>query len=460
MAALDSNIVTIALPKISSELSAGFSLLAWVITGYLLALAALTLQTGKMGDVYGRKRIYLAGFIIFGFSSALCGLSQNIYELIAFRVVQGASAAMLFSVSRPILLATFPPNEVSFAFGVNSASYSIGAVIGPVIGGFLVAADWRLIFYVNVPIAALATLIAIRKVPSGTNDVSIRTGLGAINPLNASLLAIVVAAILLWLSFLDLRYGLVGFVLLLPLLISERRSRHPLINRELRANRGFVYAIFAICALGVGFNGIVVAMSFYFQSVISLSSEVSGVLIAPLSLGLAVASVLAGRMYGRMKKPLILAFVGALITGVGLLAVAYLVELGAAASIIAAALLVVGCAVGLYWTPMLTAALKLSRLDLMGAANGTFSMFVTIGGAVSVAVTVAISAFFLPQTLASQVYSGGLTNLTVAQATPFKQGIQDALIALGLVEFVSIPLILLVIKNQKRPTGGERLVVS
>ena len=196
---------------------------------------------------------------------------------------------------------------------MNSASYSVGAVIGPVIGGVLVAIDWRLIFYVNVPIAIMATVIALRKVPGATNSASsIRAGLGSINPINSFLLAVAVAAILLSLSFFSTAYGLVGIVLLIPLIIRERSSADPLINRELRANGGFVYAILAVCALSVGFNGIAFAMSFYYQSVINLSPELAGVLIAPLSVALAVSSIFAGRMYGKMKNPIFLSFLGAL----------------------------------------------------------------------------------------------------------------------------------------------------
>ncbi len=465
IAALDSNIVTIALPKISSDFSAGFSILGWVITGYLLALAALTLQAGKIGDVYGRKKIYLVGFVVFGASSALCGLSQNIAELIVFRIVQGASAALLFAVSRPLLFDTFPSNEVSFAIGMNSASWSVGAVIGPVIGGLLVAVDWRLIFYVNVPVAILATAIAVRKIPGSTNSLSIRAGVSSVNPLSSSLLAVAISAILLSLSFFNPSYAILGIVLLVPLVISERRSRDPLINRELRANRGFVYSILAVCALSVGYSGIAFAMSFYYQSVIGLSPELAGVLIAPVSLALAVSSVVAGRIYGKMKNPVILSFIGVVVAGSGLLILAYSVAVESSLWVVAVALFVVGAGVGLYWTPILTATLRFTRLELTGAANGTFSMFVTIGGAISVAVTVAISAFFLPSSLATQVYSGGLVNLSNAQALLFKEGIQDAILMLALVEFVSVPIIFMVMRQQKRlsavtPAKNEQAAVA
>ena len=126
MSALDANVVTIALPYISKDLSAGYSLLGWVLAGYVLAAAALVLQSGKMGDNYGKRSVYLIGFAIFGVSSALCGLSQSVYQLIAFRVVQGIGASIMIATGVPILFASFPPKERGTAVGINSVAWAWG----------------------------------------------------------------------------------------------------------------------------------------------------------------------------------------------------------------------------------------------------------------------------------------------------------------------------------------------
>jgi MFS family permease len=129
MSALDSNIVTIALPNISKDLSAGYSLLGWVLAGYVLAVAALVLQSGKLGDNYGKKRIYLLGFAAFGIASALCGLSANVYQLIAFRIIQGGGASVMLATGIPLIFASFPPAERGSAVGINSVAWAVG--IGP-----------------------------------------------------------------------------------------------------------------------------------------------------------------------------------------------------------------------------------------------------------------------------------------------------------------------------------------
>jgi EmrB/QacA subfamily drug resistance transporter len=453
MASLDSNIVTIALPKISLDLSAGFAYLAWVVTGYLVALVALVIFFGKMADVYGRKRIYITGFVLFGASSALCGLSQNITELIAFRIIQGGSAALFYAVSRPILLDAFPANEISFAFGVNTATSSIGAVLGPVVGGLLVGIDWRLIFYVNVPIAIVASALAIRNIPPGLKRISLRSALKSFNPLNTGLFVLVISLVMVWLTFYSPIVGVIGLVSLLLLIVSERRSSNPMVNRELRANRGFVYALLAIIMLSIGYGGISFAMSFYFQSVVNLKAALSGILLAPISLTVGIGSVGAGRIYDRSRNPLLLSIVGALICGVAMVILGLDVGFEAQSWIIESTLAVTGFAVGIYWVPLITAAMRFARTEIIGTASATITMFAQMTSAISITLTVAISAFFLPHSLATQVYSGGLVNLSSVDANLFKRGIEYSLIVLGAFNLASIPLILEALKEHRTVHG-------
>jgi MFS family permease len=449
MASFDGNIVTIALPKISSDFSSGFSYLAWVVTGYLLALVALVIIFGKMADVFGRKKLFILGFALFAATSTLCGLSQNVVELVVFRILQGSAAALFFAVSRPILLDNFPANEISFAFGVNTATASVGAVIGPVIGGLLVGVDWRLIFYVNVPIAAIASAVAMREIPRGLSEPASRNSLSrSINPLSSFLFVVTVSLTLTWLTFFSPVVGIICGVSLLLLVVSERRSKNPLVSRDLTGNRGFVYSLAAIVLLSIGYRGIPFAMSFYFQSIVDLTPALTGVLIAPMSLTIAVGSVAAGRIYGRMKSPNVLSIVGAVMTGVGLLLLAVILWLEASIWVVTIVLSVVGLAVGLYWIPLLTTTLRFPRQEIIGATSGTFSTFANLASAISIAITVGIAAAFLPDSLASQAYSGGLIDLTLGQALLFKEGIAYALIVLGAFNLVSVPLILVVMKEQ------------
>ncbi|MDA4121787.1 MAG: MFS transporter [Thaumarchaeota archaeon] len=460
MASLDGNIVTVALPKISVDLSAGFSYLAWIVTGYLIALVALVILFGKMADVYGRKKIYILGFILFGATSALCGLSQNASELVVFRFLQGGSAALFFAVSRPILLENFPAKEISFAFGVNTATSSIGAVMGPLVGGLLVAIDWRLIFFVNVPIAIVASALALREVPRGVRKPGSESALKTFNPLSSVLFIIGISLIMAWLTFYDPIVGLLGIAVLVPFIVSEMKSKHPLVNRELVRNKGFVYSLLSVELLTIGYSGIIVAMTFYFQSVENYSPAYSGLLIVPISLTIGIGSVTAGRIYGRIRNPNRLAVIGALLCGGALFAVA--IGIGAETSlwVLEPTLALIGLATGLYWIPLLTTAMKFPSPDIVGTTSGTFSMFVNMASALSITIAVALSAYFLPHSLATQVYSGGLVNLPLAEAKLFRMGIESAILVMGAFNIASVPLIYTVMKEQRRSKAQTDIIVS
>lgn len=311
MSALDSNIVTIALPNIAKDLSAQYSLLGWVLAGYVLAVAALVLQAGKFGDNFGKKRIYIIGFAVFGISSALCGLSQNIDELIVFRFIQGIGASAMLATGIPLIFASFPASERGMAVGVNSIAWAVGAVLGPLIGGVLTAIDWRLIFYVNVPVAALAIIVGRLRIPSVLNAKS--PFAGKINFVSATILGLAIGLVMFWLTLLDVRYAFLGAIGVVAFVVAEMRSKNPLLSRELLRNRGFVFSAVALAIMMVSFFGIVFLMSFYFQSVAGFSPLIAGVWVAPLPLALGIVNPLSGRMFDRFSRPAIMAIVGAFI---------------------------------------------------------------------------------------------------------------------------------------------------
>ena len=449
MAALDTNIVTIALPKIADSLSSGVSQLGWVITGYILATAIFLLQSGKIGDKYGKKRIYLIGFAIFGIASALCGVSQNIYELIVFRVIQGVGASVLSATTVPLIFDSFPPNERGAAVGVNSVSWAVGAIAGPVVGGFIVTFDWRLIFYINVPIAAAAILIGTRRIPSRLNKGRVS---GGINPVSSLLLGIAVAMVLLWLTFFDYGYALTSLAFLGLLFLNEHRSKNPLLNRELVRSRGFVYCISGNSILQIAFLGIPFAMSFYYQSVANLSPITTGLYIAPLPLALVITNPIAGRLSDRVKTAVSLGMLGALLEAIGTIALGFEILARSSPFYIGASLAIIGCGGGLVWAPMISSTLRFARAELRGVANGTMFTLINIGFAASIAVVVGVSASFLPPQVISQIYLGQLGNLSGTAVSLFEEGMAKSLLGLSLVNFIALPLLFLARREQKRST--------
>lgn len=448
MVALDSNIVTIALPAISKALSSGVSLLGWVITGYVLVAAVLVLQAGKFGDNYGKKRVYLIGFAIFGAASALCGVSQSAVELVAFRVVQGVGASVLTATAIPLIFASFPQNERGSAIGVNSVAWAVGAVAGPLLGGFLTQIDWRFIFYVNVPVAIAAILVGFRRIPAALDARGEHAS--GLNLANAALLGLMIAFVMLWLSFFDYRLIPAAVVAGALFVFAEARSKAPILNRELTRNRGFVYSVIALALMQTGFYGVTFVMSFYFQSIANFSPVDAGLWIAPLPVALAVFNPIGGRIFDMLRRSAIVSIAGVLLAFGSVVGLSTAVGSASPGLYVVGLLAAAGVGGGLVWAPSISSALKFARPELRGVANGTAFTLIFICYSVSVAIVVSASAAALPPSLVGQIYLGGVSGLTVSQAGLFALGLSKALIALAAVGVVSIPVYFLVVREQGR----------
>lgn len=448
MAAVDANIVTIALPYISRDLSAGYSLLGWVLAGYVLAVAALVLQSGKMGDNFGKRNVYLIGFTIFGVSSALCGLSQSVYQLIAFRIVQGIGASIMVATGFPLIFASFSPKERGTAVGINSVAWAVGAVTGPVLGGALATIDWRLIFYVNVPIAAIAILVGRAKIPNWLNGRN--PNASKLNLANATVLGIAIGLIMLWLTILDTRLAALGGVGVAAFAVVEARSKNPLLSRELLHSRGFLFSITGLGILMTSFFGIVFLMSFYFQSVAGFSPLAAGLWVAPLPAALGITNPIAGRLYDRFRTPAILSVIGAIVVAASVFLLSFALRTTTPNLSVTILLAVLGLAGGLVWSPSVSAALQFSRPEMRGLANGTAFTLIYVGFATGVALVVSVSTAALPATLAAQIHSRGVTGLSAASALLFDQGLVTALEALGVVGLIGVPFLLLVLREQMK----------
>jgi EmrB/QacA subfamily drug resistance transporter len=448
MSALDSNIVTIALPNIAKDLMADYSLLGWILAGYVLAVAALVLQAGKLGDNFGKRGVYLVGFAVFGISSALCGLSQSVDQLIAFRIVQGFGASAMLATGIPLIFASFPASERGMAVGVNSVAWAIGAVLGPLLGGALTAIDWRLIFYVNVPVAAVAILVGRLKIPSSLNQRNPQAG--RLNFASATVLGIAIGLIMLWLTLFDVRLAALGMVGVFAFAITERRSKNPLLSRELLRNKGFVFSVVSLAIMMVAFFGVVFLMSFYFQSVAGFSPLVAGIWVSPLPAALGIVNPISGRLYDRFRLPAMMSLVGAILVIVAVFLLGNALKSPSPGLEVLSLLAVIGVGGGLVWSPSISSAIQFSRPDLRGVANGTAFTLIYVGFATSVALVVSVSTTSLPAALAAQIQSGGVTGLTAASALLFDQGLVNALLALCVVGALGVPFLLMVLREQAR----------
>ncbi len=319
---IDGSIVNVALPTISKDLGTTFATVQWVVLAYLLTLATLTLGIGRLGDMLGKKPIYTTGFAVFTAGSVLCGLAPGIAALIAARVVQAVGAAMIFSLGMAIITQAFPPSERGKALGISGALVSIGIVIGPSVGGFIVDQwTWRWIFMVNLPIGLIGTAAAQRFVP----DVPPPGG-QRFDFTGAGVFFVALFATMLGLSFAQSRtfgsplvMGLLGLGVAGTLLFIaiERRVEQPMLDLSLFANRLLTINLLTGWMTFFAISGVFILVPFYLENVLGASPRQVGLLIAPAPLLLGLAAPISGSISDRIGPRRVLVF------GLAILVVAY-----------------------------------------------------------------------------------------------------------------------------------------
>src|SRR3989441_6485065 len=306
-AAMDQTIVGTSMPRIIADLG-GFGLYSWVGTGFLLASTATVPVVGKLTDIYGRKPFYMAGIFILILGSALSGSSQNVEQLIAFRVIQGLGAGMIMGIAFAILGDVFAPAERARWAGLMSAVFASASVLGPLIGGTLTDhASWRWVFYINLPLGTLALLVLFFGMPN------IKPARGSrLDYRGAVLLLATVVPMLLAFSWAGSRYDwlsvqVIGFFAwaaagLALFTYAELHTEAPLLPMSLFRNRIFAVSALVTLISGVGMMGSFFYLPLFVQGVIGSSATNSGLVIMPMMISMAIASAIAGQLMSRLGR--------------------------------------------------------------------------------------------------------------------------------------------------------------
>jgi EmrB/QacA subfamily drug resistance transporter len=404
LAALDQTIVSTALPTIVGDLG-GLNHLSWVVTSYLLASTVSTPLYGKLGDMVGRKPVFLAAILIFLAGSMLAGLSQSMGELIGFRALQGIGAGGLMVSAQAIIADIVPPRDRGRYMGLIGSVFAVASVAGPLLGGFLVDnLSWRWVFYVNMPVGALAVLIVVTRLHLHTPSVSHRIDyLGTFN------LSTGVGALILLTTWGGVQYawgsptivglGVAGLVLLAVFVWWERRAIEPLLPLQLFRSSVFSVASAMGFTIGMAMFGAIIFIPLFLQIVYGASPTSSGLRTIPLMAGLLVASILSGRAISRVGRYKAFPIAGTAVLAVGMYLLS-LLGVHTAPWVASAYMVVVGVGLGLVMQVLVLVVQNDARPQEIGVATSTATFFRSVGGAFGVAIFGTIFASRLSHRLA------------------------------------------------------------
>jgi len=427
MAAVDTTIVVLALPELERALHVPLSGVIWVIISYLLVITLLATQVGRLGDMFGRVRMYETGFLVFIVGSALCALATNEATIIGFRVLQGIGGALITANSGAVIADTFPPERRGRAYGFNAVGFNVGAILGILLGGVIITyVSWRWIFWINVPAGLVAFGLALRVLHDRGERQRQRLDLVGMAILGLGLFGVLWAMVkLATASFTGSVAALLGggVVLLVAFVLVERRRAAPLVDLALFRVPTVTPTLLASLFQAMANFAVLFLVIMYLQGVRSLSPLHASLLLVPGYLVGGVVGPVSGRVADRLG-PVLPATVG---LGVQVVALAVYSQLGVSTPLwlVVLAAVVNGVGGGGFFPANTAAVMKATPGPQFGVASGMLRTFANVGMVFSFAVAILVAARSIPRRVAFAIFVG-TTHLSHHLAGTFTTGLHAA----------------------------------
>jgi MFS family permease len=418
MAAIDSTIVYLALPEMGQTFHSGISYLTLVVVAYIISTTVMLVPAIEITKRIGSRNFYIIGFSVFTISSLLIAISMNIEMVIGFRFMEGIGAGIMTSSDIPIILGAFNKGEKGKAIGFNSIAWSAGTLLGPALGGFLVAIDWRYIFLINVPIGIIAIISGFKII---RKDKIIKSPIRYKSTIS---MAIFIIPLIVGIAFVNMYYLLISLAIL-PVFIYTQ-TKKPIIDRRLLKNIRFSLITLASFLESFVFFSVLFALSLYFQSDLGLNSIETGLIIFTYPAASIISSPIGGMLYDKYPNPQAIMAIGAVLESIPVLLIGiylkYIPEL----------LLIAGFGGSFFWSPSTTMITDALGERFRVQANNAMFIMRNIG----IITTISILPLFI-------LYFSGINvtlgNIFVSHARiPISAGISAYLIFTSIISLSSI----------------------
>ena len=458
LATINSGTLIIALPDLERALGTSILTLVWVILAYMIASTVLVLTAGRLSDLFGRKQAYVAGFLVFALASLGAGFAADGTQLILWRVVQGIGGAFLFANAAALVTDAFPKEQLGLAMGTNTMVAAVGLVLGPVLGGALVAISWHWVFWFNVPFGLAGGLwgaLVLRELarPDSVRGFDLLGTAAFVVGLTGLVLGISKGGLSGWADPVVLG-GLAAAAVLLPLFVLiEARGRAPMLDLTIFRNRLFAAAAGAAFINGLSRFALMFLFVFYFQGAQGDDPITAGIKLAPLAIGMLVSSPVAGVWADRHGSRLLAA--GGMVVSAAGLALMTTLQVHSPYWQSSLWLLVVGIGSGMFNSPNTAAMMGTVPAQRRGIAAGARMMLQNTGAVISIAFVLAIMTSAVPQDVMLKIFSGITSGLGPAQLDPFIRNLHTALWVLAATSLLGAVVSLLRPAHEAAPVRSS-----